>query len=123
MLDPETARQVKWLHATNPKPVQKLSNMRMRLGRYRVEMARFLFVDFATIAVIAAVIVFPLSYFLPSVFSAERDASWWKLALILWGGTLVPPFLVMKPKRPTEQGLLEDIAMRRQVGMDDTVAE
>jgi hypothetical protein len=40
----------------------------------------------------------------------------------MWFALLVPPFMMMKPTRPTAQDLLNDIALRRQVGMDDTIA-
>jgi len=130
MLDPETARQIKWHHAMNPKPVQKIANLQMRMASYHLEMRGFLR-DLAVMALVEACIVFPFVYFAPTIFSAllsrsvdmDRGPLVWFLAVIMWVGMLVPPFMMMKPKRPTERDVLYDIALRRQVGMDDTVAE
>jgi hypothetical protein len=70
MLDSETARQVKWHHAMNPRPIQKLANMQMRMDEYRAEMRRFVFVDMMLMAVVGAAVVFPAVYLLPGLFSA-----------------------------------------------------
>ena len=70
----------------------------------------------ADVASAEALIVVPTA-------DVQQDPSWWLTAICTWLVLLVPPFMMMKPKRPTEQDVLQDIALRRLVGMDDTVAK
>lgn len=124
MLDAETARQVEWRHVMNPQPVRKIANMRTRMKEYRAEMRRFIFWDMPLFAVIGAAVVFPGVYFLMRVLPtaiADSALSWWQAALVIWLTALVPPIMMFKPERPSEQDILDAIALRRQVGMDDTL--
>ena len=130
LLDPETARQVKWRNAVNPpQGVQPIANLPMRMERYRDDLARF-YRDLAAIAILTALLLVPAFYFTPVILSAvsgttvdpQHVESLWPMAVLFWLGMLVPVVMLLKPKRPTQQDVLDDIALRRQVGMDDTVA-
>src|SRR4051812_42054751 len=111
MLEPETARQVKWRHATNPRPVQNLVNMQTRLDAYKSELRSFT-LHAVGMALVTACVASAVIYLVP------REPSNWMLIGLISLGILVPPLVMLKPERPTEQDIQNDIALRRQVGMD-----
>jgi type VI protein secretion system component VasF len=116
LINAELARQVRWLHATNPAPVAPLASLRERRLRYAAERRRFVWTMVAFAAVGAMVVI-------GAVLIMRPDESEWAMpATLLWLAALMPVYVALRPVVPTQQDVERDIELRREVGMSETVS-
>lgn len=113
LLDKEVARKIKWNNATNMSTRMKNYHSECR-GYYRTILE---IVSMVTVAMI--VVAFLLSTFCDDFIF---DSSFWIKAGLIYL-FMIPIFIIQAPKRPTEVDILNDQALRRQVGMDDSVED
>jgi hypothetical protein len=126
LLDPETVRQVKWQHAVNPSPVRPIATYEQREALYRKQIRDFHLRECSWMLALFASICFGLTFIFTKMFAygAEPlDLDWRLPGLIMTIATMIPAYLTMKPARRQPGDVEEDRALRRAVGMGDTLAE
>lgn len=102
--------------------VQKIANLQSRLADYKQAQFKFFTQDAPMIIGAAGVVITGLLY-LVDRFSPSGFQNWEWTAVVLAVCFSMPPLLGVKPKRPTEEDVLADQALRRRHGLDDTVEE
>lgn len=102
--------------------VHPIANLEQRLQAYRRERHNFYAGTLPWFAVggfaTTAAFLYVVQRFAPGTFADD---------IVLTAATAAPfycviPWAVMRPRRPTQEDVLRDQALRRAHGMDDTVA-
>lgn len=100
--------------------VQKIANYEQRKQEYSADCRKFWLNEFSPLAAIGALVVFGGMYGLSKI-GITPDSDWRLSALLIWAVLLIPPVKMMYPEMPHPNDVLYDQALRRTVGMDDSV--
>lgn len=100
-----------------PLPIQ---SYKQRLACYHEELRRFVLYECSWMFALSLFLCEGLAY-LAAPHLPEDAMDWWLIGLLLAIVLMVPPILLMKPRRPEPEDVLLDQQLRRSVGMDDTV--
>lgn len=101
--------------------VQKIANYEQRKQEYIADCKNFWLKEFLPLAVIGALVAFGGMYGLLKAGITTPDLDWRLSAIIIWAGMLIAPVKMMYPDKPHPNDVLYDQALRRTVGMDDSV--
>ena len=113
-----------------PTTVQPIDNLEQRMTEYRTEALQFYTLLLPGLFFLALVLSLAFFYaanrFAGPLFQGVpvfESAPWPWVALGFATVMTIPPLLILKPERPSYKDILRDIALRRALGMDDTVAK
>ncbi len=105
----------------------KVQNMAWRQEVYRKEMLQYFARTLPWLVVIGTVVTFGFMYILSRYVVGDElrttvgNMNWKQAALVMDIILLIPPALMMKPRKPRQEDIEFERAMRRSVGMDDSV--
>lgn len=102
--------------------VQKIAHYEQRIQEYRRECQEFWLKEFTLFAVIGAFVTFGGMYGLTRV-GMTPVLGWRLLALLFWGLIMIPPVIMMHPKKPSPNDVMLDQTLRRVAGMDNSVSK
>ena len=100
--------------------IQKIANYEQRKQEYSEDCREFWMKEFPPLATIGAVVVLGGMYGLSKI-GLTPDLDWRVSALLIWVVLLIAPVKMMYPEMPHPNDVLWDQALRRTVGMDDSV--
>lgn len=104
--------------------VQKIANYEQRMRQYRTDCAKFWRGEVLWMGATGFVIVFGFIGYLSSTGAHfQPDLDWKVIAAAIWTVLMIPPIVVMHPKKPHPNDVLRDQEIRRSVNMDDTVSK
>jgi hypothetical protein len=101
---------------------QKLSNLEQRLARWERERADWLYKKVPSILFIGVIVSCVLMYAL-SLFYPQLKSYWFFLGGIFTLGLAIVPITIGKPKKPSQEDVNVDIALRKAFKMDASVSE
>lgn len=105
---------------------QPIANFEQRMNEYREEMRNFLLRECTWMLLICVLVSVGMMYLFAHFsflgIQLPADLDWLSLGVITGGALMIPPFLMMKPRRPEPGDVKADQALRRAMGMDDSVS-
>lgn len=105
--------------------VQPIANFEQRMTQYRQEMRNFVLLECSFMFAVSLAVSLGVMY-LATHFSSygmpPMQGDWRLLGLLFAVGLMVPPVAMMKPECPTPGDVAADRALRRAMGMDDSVS-
>lgn len=101
--------------------VQRITNFKHRMQEYNAECRGFWLKEFPAFAIIGALVIFPAMRGLSKIDTISEPWDWRLSAFFIWSLSLIPLIKMMHPEKPHPDDVLRDQALRRTVGMDDSV--
>jgi hypothetical protein len=101
---------------------QKISNLAQRLTRWEYERIDWLYKEVPTILLIGVIVCCGLMYFL-SFFDPQLKSNWFFWGVFFSLGLSVVPITIGRPKKPSQEDVNADIALRKAFKMDASVSE
>ena len=100
--------------------VQPILNLEDRMRRYRSECFRVYAGELPAMFLLFLCLSLAL-FFAMNKYLGPLDYDWRLCALAFAVVIEILPVVMFKPKRPTQEDVLRDQALRREYGLDDTV--